>query len=148
MSNSPWGQIDNVNKITTGVSYVDTPRHGGLRIAKGWGDKNLSKHALKYAIDSGEYYWFEENVDWAVVAFEHQELFKDEYDNILLTLNCYRQKYLLDSGFWNLIDKVKLEENIKQEDWFTEHRPDKFPTPELLDLLLVRKKLEYNEGGI
>lgn len=73
MSYSPWGKIDNVEKIVNGVTRVYTPSHGGIRIT----EKALREYACDYdflikrgAIKLGEYYFFEEDCAMALMLFD------------------------------------------------------------------------------
>ena len=117
MSSSPWGQIDNVEKVILGVSWVSTSGHGGLRVAKSWAENNLTKQAISYAIDGYGYYWFEEDELWALVAFENQNLFPQyTQEQLVEMLNYYRQKYLFDRKLFHLIDKARLDANIEWEE--------------------------------
>jgi len=76
---SPWGKIDRVEKITTGVSFVSTPRHGGLRVSR----LTLFKYAINPDLilklggtDSGNYVFFEEDCAYALFLFDAPEILK------------------------------------------------------------------------
>lgn len=68
--NSPWGQIDRVEKLIRGVAFVSTPGHGGIRVSKGVADARLSLEAREEAIYQNDYYWFEEDCQYAIPLFE------------------------------------------------------------------------------
>lgn len=73
MSYSPWGKIDNVKTIMQGVSVVNTPGHGGIRIS----ERVLKKYAMDYeylvdkaAIRQGNYLFFEEDCAAPLLLFD------------------------------------------------------------------------------
>lgn len=73
---SPWGEIQYVSKTDTrGISFVSTAGHGGLRLSKGFAEKNLSKKILGISIFYGGYYFFEEDCAWEVPAFFNSTIF-------------------------------------------------------------------------
>lgn len=110
--NSPWGIIDNVDYIADGIDFVSTPSHGGLRLSKD-AITLLSEHARGSSKKVGEYYFFEEDCDWALVAFELPHLFRDSYEAAINILKQYHIPYLYYSKNYNMIDKELLKNKIK-----------------------------------
>ena len=115
---SPWGQIDYVDQIEPGLSWVSTPSHGGLRVSKAYAQKNLSIPARDAGIDYAGYLWYEEDCDWAIVALERPRLwgyfFKYSkyanqpdvwYDEILATVKFWCVKYARLKGLYKPGDK-------------------------------------------
>lgn len=74
--NTPWGRSDSIERIQRGVSWVGTPSHGGLAVAKGVAEKLLSPEALKVAEAWADYYFFEEDCDYTVAFYEQPEWFR------------------------------------------------------------------------
>jgi len=74
MANSPWGTIDKVTRVAPNLAWVDTPSHGGLRVAQAWGQMNLSLAALSRAERRHGYYWFEEDLAYALPCWELRQL--------------------------------------------------------------------------
>lgn len=74
MTYSPWGSIDRTEHLGPGVSSVSTPRHGGIRVSEETARAKLSRHALAKGIHERGFYWFEEDCDWAIVAWELEDL--------------------------------------------------------------------------
>ena len=69
---TPWGQADSREIYSGDVSFYGTPSHGGFRVA----GKSLERIPDKYHGVSGyPAGWFEEDCDWAIVAFFLPELF-------------------------------------------------------------------------
>ena len=102
MSYSPWGSIDRTENLTPGVAIVSTPRHGGVRVSKNFALANLSKHARKAAIEESSCYWYEEDADWAIVAFECPDL-RPQFYQYSSTPPCDWESDLRKTlTFWNL----------------------------------------------
>ena len=115
MSSSPWGQIDHVEKVFCGVSFVSTPSHGGLRISRSWAEKNLTKEALAEASDwDNNYFWYEEDCDWAIPVFEHPEIDLKNVESAKKTLSCSHIPYLYKRDLWDLIDVEFLKREIER----------------------------------
>ena len=75
MTNSPWGMIQQVAQIAEGIWQVSTASHGGLKIS----DQRLAampaeRRSTPYSHDG----WFEEDLDWALVAISFPEAFRPE----------------------------------------------------------------------
>lgn len=68
MSYSPWGKIQDAAKIRSGFTNVSTAGHGGIRVSNKWASK-LPEVALKKGIQYANYWWFEEDVAYAIPFF-------------------------------------------------------------------------------
>jgi hypothetical protein len=76
---SPWGRIDQVEKITVGISFVSTPSHGGLRVSK----RALNKYAINPelitklgGIEISNYVFFEEDCAQFLFLLDAPEILK------------------------------------------------------------------------
>jgi len=70
---TPWGRAQTLEKIGKGLAWAMTAGHGGLAVSAGMARKNLSHAALKEGRLMGGYYWFEEDVAWAIPFYEMDE---------------------------------------------------------------------------
>ena len=79
---SPWGHVDGTEKFAAGVISVSTPSHGGFRVGARVGVR-MSQEARERATftwvdvgfgDPGSVYWYEEDCDWMIAAWELPEL--------------------------------------------------------------------------
>lgn len=108
---TPWGAADFVEPLARGISWVGTPRHGGLRIAKGFAKRHLSSAAIKRAEEFANYLWYEEDVAWMIPmwelpqfwpkAFMHMRdynTFQSRYDYLWQGLSRWFPQYLLAKG--------------------------------------------------
>lgn len=78
-TSTPWGIADNVVKCICGVSLVETPSHGGIRISRGLAERQLSDACRYFGYQMGGYYFFEEDCAYALPFFEHPEWFTNIY---------------------------------------------------------------------
>lgn len=76
---SPWGKIQHVEKLITGISFVVTAGHGGLRVSR----KALYKYAINpelitriAGIEQGNYVYFEEDCAFQVFMLDAPEILK------------------------------------------------------------------------
>src|SRR3990172_9045469 len=72
---TPWGMADSREIYSPDVSFYSTPSHGGFRVS----GKSLNRIPAKF--QSTRYVprgWYEEDCDWAIVAFFLPELFTSE----------------------------------------------------------------------
>lgn len=65
---SPWGVIDHVVAVAPGIAFVTTPSHGGYYLAP----DRLQAVDARWGCPGP---WFEEDRDWAVVAFTFPDQF-------------------------------------------------------------------------
>ena len=119
---SPWGEVDYSTPLTRGLVWVTTPGHGGLGVSAGLAKSSLSAIARKFAdAVSGGYYWYEEDVAWAIPFYEHPEwipfLKKVSKENRLPTVASIEK--IIKSYFPRLITH-KDEEfvSVKKDDCF------------------------------
>ncbi len=94
---SPWGDIQHSDVFEAGVAAVSTASHGGIRVSKRYAEKHLSAAAIREAIDYAGYYWFEEDCDWAVPAFELPHLWDAFFKYSKLETADERRKSLTDT---------------------------------------------------
>lgn len=68
---TPWGNSDSKKILAPGIISVETPSHGGIKVEK---ELNLLIPAYMRAPDG----WYEEDVDWAIVATVFPHAFTKE----------------------------------------------------------------------
>jgi len=101
---TPWGVSDGYPaKLIRGVNIYGTPSHGGFCVSRKLAEKRLSKYALNKAIKYGNGYWFEEDCDYAFVAYEIPEVLdamNSKLTNKLSKEDCYNtiKRYNSDYG--------------------------------------------------
>lgn len=66
-----WGEIQTSNRLADGVVDVTTASHGGIIVDKRVANIFLSKEAIQAATYDNGHYYFEEDCDWAIFAFEN-----------------------------------------------------------------------------
>lgn len=59
--NTPWGRAQSVKQIAVGIQFVSTAGHGGVKL-----DRKTNDQIPAYMRREGG--WYEEDVDWAIVA--------------------------------------------------------------------------------
>jgi len=67
---TPWGVAQDVRVIADGITVYSTPSHGGIKLSH---DLNQQVHESLRAEDG----WYEEDCDWAIVAFTFPDHFSD-----------------------------------------------------------------------
>lgn len=67
---TPWGAPVQMLRLEPGITAVLTARHGGLMLARGYAERQLSAAARLRAIRFGEYYAFEIGHAWAIPMLE------------------------------------------------------------------------------
>jgi hypothetical protein len=72
--NTPWGPPQDVEELAPGVYQHMTAGHGGIEVTPA-AARLLSSEARNEALRWGRSLWFEEDVDWAIVAYEKPEWF-------------------------------------------------------------------------
>lgn len=70
---TPWGNAQHQHSNTKGVWVVDTAGHGGVMVSTAMAEKHLSEEARKLGDQWGNWYCYEEDVDWCIVGREHPE---------------------------------------------------------------------------
>ena len=71
MKTSPWGQVDHEREVAPGMTFVSTASHGGFKL-----DRRLNAEVPEYMRRPGG--WYEEDVDWAVVAVVFPAAFSEK----------------------------------------------------------------------
>ena len=95
--NTPWGTSQTVKQLDRGLSVVSTASHGGIMVAKGFAEKNLSKAAIKQGHEYGEYYAYEEDCASAIVIWELPKYFPaSKMESIKKSLSTYYADYLVE----------------------------------------------------
>lgn len=84
MKRSPWGPVQSERELAPGLVSVETAGHGGIKL-----DRRLNAEVPEYMRLSGG--WYEEDVDWAIVAVVHPDAFSPaEVEDAKATLRNYR----------------------------------------------------------
>lgn len=120
---TPWGEPEDQRDFAPGFSFVGTPSHGGFALSKEFAEDQLSPEALERAERLGDYYFFEEDVAWAIPAWELREFWaapgffgggggpsvaaKEEY--LLSILSRYFPDYLADTGVEPMPERMAAE---------------------------------------
>ena len=68
--NTPWGKSDSIVKLVRGLSWLGTPSHGGFAVSERFARKHLSINAQQRGEFRYGYFFFEEDCDYAIVAWE------------------------------------------------------------------------------
>ena len=68
---TPWGVADYAREYAAGIIFYGTPSHGGFKLSA---ERLVRMHPALRETDG----WFEEDCDWAKVAFAFPECFTDE----------------------------------------------------------------------
>ena len=66
-----WGETQYEEFLASGVFNVETASHGGIVVKDNVANIYLSKEAKKAARFDAHHYYFEEDCDWAIFAFEN-----------------------------------------------------------------------------
>jgi hypothetical protein len=120
---TPWGPSQHSEKLAPGIMQYSTAGHGGIHLSP---KRNAEVHPA-WRIEGG---WYEEDLDWAIVAFHFPEAFpnkppvkgKDFRTYVDQTLrNWYPRQYMAVTGL-----TVTPEESFKlrEEAYREAHRDD------------------------
>ena len=60
---SPWGEVQHLEELYSGVFAVATASHGGIMVHRSIARTVLSPAARKHGFPDGSYYCFEEDCD-------------------------------------------------------------------------------------
>ena len=71
MEKTIWGGIQTEDRLANGISSVETASHGGIVVDDRVANRFLSKEAKHIATFDAHHWYFEEDCDWAVFAFEN-----------------------------------------------------------------------------
>lgn len=69
LGSSPWGSIQNVSRVDTGISVISTAGHGGLRLSHGPYSR-LSDYSRERCIELHGYYFLEKDCDMSLGLLE------------------------------------------------------------------------------
>lgn len=110
---TPWGMSDAQTTLAPGIISYSTPSHGGIHLD----DEHNQKMPAAMRNESG---WYEEDCEWAKVAFIFPEAFKpkDVEAAIHTMKNWLPHQYEAVTGI-----KLKPEESqaLREEIWQKEH---------------------------
>ena len=67
---SPWGEIQECEKLCPGAYSVSTPGHGGIMVSRELAEKVFRKEAMDCGFTAGAYLCFEEDCDGPVALRE------------------------------------------------------------------------------
>lgn len=70
---TPWGEPDVVDELAEGITWYETPSHGGYRLSDKR-VKELPSHLRAHKPFAG-YGWYEEDVDWCIVALGFPDVY-------------------------------------------------------------------------
>jgi hypothetical protein len=133
--NTIWGKSDSIIRIKRGLSWVNTPSHGGFAVAEGYAHKHLSISARQRVEFRNGYFWFEEDCDYAIVMFELHDLFRStsvtEFpinvptkEVLIKSLSHWHADYLVQRGVEPDAEGLRYFNENKQSDRM---RADKSP---------------------
>jgi hypothetical protein len=87
-TSTPWGAAQYSKKYTRGIVFYGTAGHGGFHVSKTLNQKIDPSWREETKRGDG---WYEEDCDWAIVAYTFPELFNDkEKASALSTLKNWR----------------------------------------------------------
>lgn len=122
---TPWGRAEEIVRLERGVSWVSTPGHGGFMVAQGVAKKLLTPEAQSRGYKYCGYLAYEEDCDYAIVLFEHQEwaekLGIKSVNGLLSNLSTYNPLYLIERGIDPMQDEFQswqerqLEQKMRQD---------------------------------
>jgi hypothetical protein len=74
--NTPWGPTTHIETLDDGVLFVSTARHGGFYLAPERNETIPIEHRRASWNHQGIEGWYEEDVDWCIVALRYPEMVK------------------------------------------------------------------------
>ena len=78
-TNTPWGPSQDSKEIAPGIVFYSTASHGGIHLAP-------TLNAQVADVWRREEGWYEEDCDWAIVAFTFPALFLNAYASAVDTV--------------------------------------------------------------
>lgn len=114
--NSPWGAVQDEERIAPGITFVSTSSHGGFKVSEALNNKI----PISMRQSGG---WYEEDVDWAVIPIIYPDAFDEKTrERAIHTFKQWRPK--LYERFFE--EKLGPGESfMKDEERFRrEHRDD------------------------
>ena len=92
---TPWGKPDSAVRVSPDVIRYDTPSHGGYHVT----GSALDRIPAQFRDGFAGYGWFEEDCDWAIVAWFLPELFPAEAQDVArATLEHFKPEVLATEG--------------------------------------------------
>lgn len=89
---SPWGAIESEREIATGITEINTARHGGFKLDR---KRNLRIPECMRTVGG----WYEEDCQWAIVALTFPEAFPTLIDFAISTMKSnYPDQYTTITG--------------------------------------------------
>ncbi len=83
-----WGAVDNQDKVAVGITWVNTPSHGGFVLSK----KRFADMSPKFKQCSFTHdHNFEEDISWCGVVLMWPEYFTAEQHNV--AQGVYQRRY-------------------------------------------------------
>ena len=113
-TNTPWGISDGQKTLLPGIISYSTPSHGGIHVKP---ELNKLIH-LAWRHDDG---WYEEDLDWAIVAYHFPESFKPEDRALVISTlkNWKPYSYMKVTGVTLTVDESST---LREDTWKTAHK--------------------------
>lgn len=119
---TPWGECQDKRVLGRGVFTVSTAGHGGLAVSRALALRLFQSEALKTAMETKGYFWFEEDcaISMALVDSSYildlfcKVLNRDKAETHLMAIQSVEKWYpdynkgLLDTQFKKPIELVKI----------------------------------------
>ena len=110
---TPWGMSDFVENIGGGILAVTTPSHGGYYVPREHYDRMPAQ--LQGSNSYGGGLWFEEDCEWAIVAFAFPELFNmAQLKAAVQTMNHYNKPGGIYYSVWQWLNETEPGQGLKQ----------------------------------
>ena len=87
-TSTPWGKADHSEKIARGIMWYNTPGHGGVHITDKRRAEMPEKFRNEQTFAGGN--WYEEDCDWALVAYCFPQFFPERKETAEQCLRQYR----------------------------------------------------------
>ena len=113
---TPWGMSDYREELAPGIIWYGTPSHGGCHLDP---CANSKIHDAWRRADG----WYEEDCDWAIVAFHFPQAFLKDYRQAIDTLrNWHPKAYMQVTGVELRPDESYMLRKESQgfRDWLTQ----------------------------
>lgn len=136
---SPWGGIQHSAIIAKGLKQVVTAGHGGFMVTQNFAKKYLSDACIKLGEVYGNYLCYEEDCEWAILAYDIVDVFGDKMKREDVSLEEYKQSLIktLSSYFPNyLIEKGVTPLEKEYNRYLEEERKDKMRAEKHPDLIV------------
>lgn len=130
---TPWGRADSQKELLPHIYSVSTPSHGGIMIAKSEAKVRLSPAAQKHGWSWGNWLCYEEDCEWAIVAWEVPGIWPnffcrfegDVKEYILQTLSSWNADFLLEIGVVpSPVEYARWQAQKQEETMYSQKSPD------------------------